>query len=126
MMAKPAVEPSARCALMIPDAMPARSGGIEDMATFVVGATARPPAAPTSARPKQDDERRPADAGADDDEPDDEQRDSRASVGPAAADARGEAAGDRGDRMIVGIVKREHQHAGPLGAVVAGCSGSTA
>ena len=51
-VAKPVVEPSARCALMIPDAMPARSGGTEAMATFVVGAMARPAAAPARNRPR--------------------------------------------------------------------------
>ena len=51
MMAKPAVEPRARWALMMPEAMPERSGGIDAIATFVVGATASPPAHPQSSRP---------------------------------------------------------------------------
>ena len=42
MIAKPAVEPSARCALRIPDAMPDRSGGIAPIASLVAAATDRP------------------------------------------------------------------------------------
>ena len=125
MMAKPAVEPRARCALMMPDAMPARSGGIDDMATLVVGASARPPAGADERETEEDDDERPADA-------DDARRPGRrraasrrASVGrrPPTRAARPPAIGAR---MIIGTVKASMQNAGPLGAVVAGCSGSTA
>ena len=51
MMAKPAVEPRARWALMIPDAMPARSAGTDAIATFVVGDSAKPVAALMSSSP---------------------------------------------------------------------------
>ena len=68
MIAKPAVEPSARCALMMPEAMPERSGGIEDIASLVVGAIERPPPAPTSAEAEHDDHERSADAGQHDDQ----------------------------------------------------------
>ena len=52
MIAKPAVEPSARCELRIPDAMPDRSGGIDPIASLVADGTASPPAAPTNASPR--------------------------------------------------------------------------
>ena len=53
MIAKPAVEPSARCELRIPDAMPDRSGGIEPIASLVADGTASPPAAPHEREPEQ-------------------------------------------------------------------------
>ena len=74
MMAKPAVEPRARCALMIPDAMPARSGGIDAMATLVVGASARPAEAPTSTSPTRTATRATAHADTITTKPSDEQR----------------------------------------------------
>ena len=58
MMAKPAVEPRARCALMMPDAMPERSAGIDAMATLVVGASARPPAVADEDQADEDDDDR--------------------------------------------------------------------
>jgi len=48
--AKPTVEPIARCALMIPDAMPARSGGTAVMASDVIGV--RQSAPPRAAKTK--------------------------------------------------------------------------
>ena len=50
--AKPTVDPIARCALMIPDAMPARSGGTADIASDVIGVRQRAPPAPERARPR--------------------------------------------------------------------------
>ena len=64
MMANPAVEPSARWALMIPDAMPARSGGTDDIATLVAGVTARPPAAAHTGQTDENQYQGAADAGA--------------------------------------------------------------
>ena len=63
MIAKPAVDPRARCALMMPEAMPERSGGIEDIASLVVGAIESAAPAPTSTEPEHDDHERSADAG---------------------------------------------------------------
>ena len=48
MIAKPAVDPSARWALNIPDAIPDRSGGIEPIASLVAAATDVPEAMPTN------------------------------------------------------------------------------
>ena len=55
---------------MIPDAMPERSGGIEDIASLVVGAIESAPPAPTSPRPSTTISERPADAGQHDDQTD--------------------------------------------------------
>ena len=119
MMAKPAVEPRARCALMMPDAMPARSAGIDDMATFVVGASGQ-----TAGRADEDEPERGRTASAPPtpammiDEAGDEQRTGRRASG-ARPPTRAAMPPAIGAKMIVGTVNASMQHAGPLGAVVA-------
>ena len=51
MMANPAVEPSARCALRMPDAMPARSAGTDAIATLVATGSTNARARPISSSP---------------------------------------------------------------------------
>src|SRR5437764_783303 len=49
--ANPTVEPSARCALMMPDAIPARSAGTVVIASDVIGVRHNPAPMPTKTRP---------------------------------------------------------------------------
>ena len=115
MMANPAVDPMARCALRMPEAIPERSGGIDPMASLVAAATAKPPAAPMNASATRVTHSVPALLAArmpvpivDGSEPDECRRAGPARSHDPAGDRRQD---DRGNRH------RQHQHARLLGAV---------
>ena len=124
MIAKPAVDPSARCELRIPDAMPDRSGGIDPIASLVADGTASPPAAPTNASPSSATHTCDASLAARIPVPmttvdeTDQRRKARAACSDDATAQRREH--DRRNRH------RQHQKAGLLRAVRRARSGSTA